>query len=71
MLTSECVRATMQERRSVAGLGMNIQRLTGADIKSRHWDAFYEFYMNTTGDRNSTCQKHCALWTMHVALAGI
>ena len=38
-----------QERRSVAGTGLDIQRLTGPDIKSRHWDAFYEFYMNTTG----------------------
>ena len=33
----------------MAGQGMDIQRLTGADIKSRHWDAFYQFYMNTTG----------------------
>ena len=48
---SESALATMQERRSVAGLGMNIERLSGADIKSRHWDAFHKFYMNTTGEQ--------------------
>lgn len=24
--------------------------MTGADIKSAHWDAFYKFYLNTTGE---------------------
>lgn len=65
---SQSAMALMQERRSVAGLGMDIQRLTGADIKSRHWDAFYEFYINTTGTQNrqlpvamSTVNNACGL----------
>ena len=54
----------------MAGLGMDIQRLTGADIKSRHWDAFYEFYINTTGDQK--CELFIALCTVDSAcgLAG-
>ncbi|KAK9906585.1 hypothetical protein WJX75_004542 [Coccomyxa subellipsoidea] len=37
-----------KERRSVAKEGLSLHRLTGADIKSAHWDAFYKFYLNTT-----------------------
>lgn len=47
----------MQERRSLAGEGLDIQRLTGADIQPRHWDAFYQFYMNTTGEAHGACRR--------------
>eukprot|EP00899_Mesostigma_viride_P012971 jgi/Mesvir1/21675/Mv04096-RA.1 len=37
-----------QERKQVAAAGVTIMQLTGEDIKPRHWDAFYRFYINTT-----------------------
>lgn len=39
-----------QERKRVATDGVRIARLTGDDLKSKHWDAFYAFYRNTTGE---------------------
>ena len=26
-----------------------MRRLSGADIRPHHWDAFYDFYINTSG----------------------
>lgn len=37
-----------KERRSVADSGLEIRTLTGAEIEDRHWDAFYDFYLDTT-----------------------
>lgn len=37
-----------QERKRAVADGLRIRRLTGADIKPAHWDAFHSFYMNTT-----------------------
>ncbi|CAL8462191.1 g1722 [Coccomyxa elongata] len=37
-----------KERRSIAKEGLSLHRLTGSEIKSQHWDAFYKFYINTT-----------------------
>ncbi|BDA46053.1 hypothetical protein COCOBI_08-1450 [Coccomyxa sp. Obi] len=37
-----------KERRSIAKEGLSLHRLTGSEIKSDHWDAFYKFYINTT-----------------------
>ena len=31
----------------MASAGITLQALTGKDIAERHWDAFYEFYMDT------------------------
>lgn len=36
-----------QERKKVVSEGLRVRRLTGDDIKSDHWDAFYRFYLNT------------------------
>jgi len=36
-----------RERRRVAESGIRTPILVGADIKSRHWDAFYGFYVDT------------------------
>jgi predicted N-acyltransferase len=36
-----------KERDSVAALGVTFDCLTGADIQEAHWDAFFEFYMDT------------------------
>lgn len=38
-----------QERKHVAAAGLRIERLRGADLKPVHWDAFFQFYRNTTG----------------------
>ena len=42
-------RKTIRREREVAnGCGVAITALTGDDIKTRHWDAFFRFYMNTS-----------------------
>ena len=42
-------RKTIRHERTVAnGAGIAISTLTGDDIKSHHWDAFFRFYMNTS-----------------------
>ncbi len=38
-----------KERAKVAEEGLTIQQLTGADITEAHWDAFFDFYMDTGG----------------------
>jgi uncharacterized protein len=37
-----------RERRDAMQGGIEIEMLTGADIKSAHWDAFYRFYRSTS-----------------------
>ena len=44
-----------QERKHVAAAGLRIERLRGGDLKPAHWDAFYQFYRNTTG-AESECE---------------
>ena len=41
------MRDALQERKSVSKADVTVERLTGDDIKSHHWDAFYEFYQDT------------------------
>jgi predicted N-acyltransferase len=36
-----------RERESVRSLGVEFEWLTGTDIIERHWDAFFDFYMET------------------------
>jgi len=36
-----------RERRGAIEHGVEIERLTGADIQKQHWDAFYQFYVDT------------------------
>jgi uncharacterized protein len=38
-----------RERRDAAAGGVTLQTLEGDDIKPRHWDAFFAFYMDTGG----------------------
>jgi hypothetical protein len=40
-----------RERREVAEAGVRLRRLTGADLKPEHWDAFYGFYLATADKR--------------------
>ncbi|MCA3556045.1 GNAT family N-acetyltransferase [Aestuariivirga sp.] len=36
-----------KERASVRNAGISVHALTGKDIAERHWDAFFDFYMDT------------------------
>jgi uncharacterized protein len=36
-----------RERRDATSPGIQIEWLTGSDLKEQHWDAFYEFYLDT------------------------
>lgn len=36
-----------RERRGAIEHGVEIESLTGADIQEQHWDAFYQFYVDT------------------------
>jgi uncharacterized protein len=40
-------RKTIRRERREAQAGLEILRLTGADLAEEHWDAFYAFYMDT------------------------
>jgi uncharacterized protein len=47
-LNSRKRKAVKKERREALAPGLEIDVLTGADLKTRHWDAFYEFYLATS-----------------------
>jgi predicted N-acyltransferase len=40
-------RKTIRRERREAQAGIEIHALTGADLNEDHWDAFYQFYMDT------------------------
>ncbi len=42
-------RKTLRRERREAQEGLEISRVTGADLTSKHWDAFFKFYMDTGG----------------------
>ncbi|MBI1359470.1 MAG: GNAT family N-acetyltransferase [Alphaproteobacteria bacterium] len=42
-------RKMLRKERLAAQEGLKIDRLTGADLKPEHWDAFFKFYMDTGG----------------------
>jgi predicted N-acyltransferase len=46
-LNSRKRKAVKKERREALASGLEIEALTGKDLASRHWDAFYEFYLAT------------------------
>jgi uncharacterized protein len=48
-LASRKRKAIRKERESVRREGLTIHQLSGADLKARHWDAFFAFYMDTGG----------------------
>jgi len=47
-LTSRKRKQIKKERCCITDNGLTVRTLRGADIEERHWDAFYEFYRNTT-----------------------
>jgi uncharacterized protein len=36
-----------RERRDALANGIEVERITGGDLRERHWDAFFQFYMDT------------------------
>ncbi len=46
-LSSQKRKNIRKERLSVAEAGITMHRLTGKDITEKHWDAFFDFYMDT------------------------
>ena len=46
-LSSKKRKNIKRERREAVANGLEIVRLTGAEITEAHWDAFYEFYIDT------------------------
>ena len=47
-LNSRKRKAVNKERREALAAGLDIDVLTGADLQSKHWDAFYRFYLATS-----------------------
>jgi len=47
-LTSRKRKAIVRERREVAESGVVLKTLSGSGITERHWDAFYDFYRDTS-----------------------
>ena len=47
-LASRKRKAVRRERRAAAASGLRVEVLTGSDLKSIHWDAFFECYMATS-----------------------
>ena len=50
-LASRKRKSIKRERRDALNDGVEIHRLTGADISEEHWDAFFHFYMDTGARR--------------------
>ena len=46
-LSSKKRKNLKRERRDSVANDVTIERLTGADLREEHWDAFYEFYEDT------------------------
>ena len=44
---SSARRKTLRKERAAARAGVEIRRLSGADIRHEHWDAFWTFYQDT------------------------
>lgn len=44
---SSAKRKNLRKERAKAQAGLTFEHLTGDAIQSRHWDAFYEFYLDT------------------------
>jgi predicted N-acyltransferase len=47
-LNSRKRKAVKKERREALAPGLEIEVLTGPDLKPRHWDVFFEFYLATS-----------------------
>lgn len=48
-LSSRKRKMIRKERETALSAGLTVQRLTGADLRPEHWDAFWTFYQDTGG----------------------
>lgn len=48
-LSSRKRKMIRKEREGALASGLKVQRLTGADLRPEHWDAFWTFYQDTGG----------------------
>ena len=46
-LSSRKRKTVRKERAEALGRGVTIERITGADLREEHWDAFFAFYQDT------------------------
>jgi uncharacterized protein len=46
-LSSRKRKTVRKERAEALGRGLTIERITGADLREEHWDAFFAFYQDT------------------------
>ena len=46
-LSSRKRKTVRKERAEALGRGLTIERITGADLREEHWDAFFAFYQHT------------------------
>ena len=46
-LSSKKRKNMKRERRGAIETGVEIERITGSDLSEEHWDAFYQFYVDT------------------------
>ena len=53
-LSSQKRKNIRKERATIAAAGIRLACLTGSDIREAHWDAFYDFYMDTGGRKWGT-----------------
>ena len=52
-LTHSTAAPGLQERKSIEKQGYQAYRLNGTELSRKHWDQFYMFYRNTTGEQAS------------------
>jgi predicted N-acyltransferase len=63
-LNSRKRKAVKKERREALTRGLDIEVLTGSDLKPRHWDAFYEFYLATSDRKWGSAYLNRRFFTM-------
>src|SRR5437899_9226446 len=63
-LNSRKRKAVKKERREALARGLEIEVLTGSDLKPRHWDAFFEFYLATSDRKWGSAYLNRRFFTM-------
>jgi len=63
-LNSRKRKAVKKERREALTRGLDIEVLSGSDLKPRHWDAFFEFYLATSDRKWGSAYLNRRFFTM-------
>jgi len=69
-LSSRKRKGIRKERRAVSDAGVTLRALRGAEIEERHWDAFYDFYCDTTDRKWGPAYLNRAFFSHLHALMG-